>query len=55
MMLELTSEEVEMLTKKGGKNGLGKGNSLDKTWVRSSSETVRACKESDLSGGAEWK
>lgn len=30
-MLELTSEEIEMLTKKGGKNALRKGNSLDKT------------------------
>lgn len=54
-MLELTSEEVEMLTKQGGKNALGKGNGLDKTRVRSSSEVVRACKESDLSGGTERK
>lgn len=54
-MLELTSEEVQMLTEKGGKNALRKGNSWDKSWVRSSSEIVRAFRESDISGDAEWK
>lgn len=33
-MLELTPEEVEVLTKRGGRDVLRKANSLDKPWVR---------------------
>lgn len=55
VMLELTPEEVEVLTKRGRKNVLGKGNSWDKALGQEAAQRPRGpARKLVFVEGAEW-